>query len=159
MAPVIWRASTRICMPYPREWSLLKHLVLAAMLAMAAASAPVLAVPPPPPLAERRLDPVPNGPELTIRDTVRPYQPVPLTLSAQAGDQWLLRMDQTGPVLVLQVETPSGLPWLSGAVPGPDGLELRLTESGIYRLLVLVSADAARAGRSARFELGLRLRR
>lgn len=146
-------------MRHPREWSLLKHLVSAAMLALPAASAPVLALPPPPPRADRWLEPVPNGPELRLRDTARPYQPVPMTLSAQAGDQLLVRLDESSHLLVLQVESPSGLPWLSGAVPGPDGLELRLAETGVYRLLVLVSADAARAGRAAGFELGLRLRR
>ena len=48
---------------------------------MTAAAAPVLALPPPP-RAQRLMDPVPNRPELTLRDTVRPCQPVPLTLSA-----------------------------------------------------------------------------
>jgi hypothetical protein len=48
---------------------------------------------------------------------------------------------------------------MNGARPGPDGLSLRLDQTGTHRLLVLMSADAARAGRAANFELGLRLRR
>jgi hypothetical protein len=48
---------------------------------------------------------------------------------------------------------------MSGARPGPDGLELRLAESGRQRLRALMSADAARSGRAANFELGLQLRR
>jgi hypothetical protein len=48
---------------------------------------------------------------------------------------------------------------MSGARPGPDGLELRLAESGRQRLRVLMSANAARSGCAASFELGLQLRR
>jgi hypothetical protein len=51
------------------------------------------------------------------------------------------------------------LPWISGVQPGPDGNGLWFAEAGMYRLLVLMSADAARSGRAADFELGLRLRR
>ena len=62
-------------------------------------------------------------------------------------------------VLVLQLDTPSGLPWISGVVPGPDGIDLRLAATAVVRLHVLMSADAARTGLAASFELGLRLRR
>jgi hypothetical protein len=44
-------------------------------------------------------------------------------------------------------------------VTGPDGIEIRFSQAGVHRVLVLMSADAARAGRAANFELGLRLRR
>ena len=131
-------------------------LVMAATLA---ASAPAAAVPPPPARTEVPLELVPNGPELVFGDTVRAYQAVPLTLVAQAGDRLLLRLSDGERVLVLHVEAPSGLPWLSGAQPGPDGLVLSLTETGVYRLLVVMSADAARAGRAASFDLRQRLRR
>mgnify|MGYP005605770129 FL=1 len=93
-----------------------------------------------------------------LRDTVRAYQPVPVAFQAQAGDRLLLRLIDSQGVLVLGLEGPSGRIWMTGARPGPDGLELFLFETGLYRLQVLMSADAARAGRAANFELGLRRR-
>jgi hypothetical protein len=100
-----------------------------------------------------------DGPEQVVRDTVRAYQPVPVTFLARAGDRLLLRLVEADGVLALTIESPSGLVGLQGARPGPDGLWLRLDETGGHRLLVLMSADAARAGRAASFELGLRLLR
>jgi len=94
-----------------------------------------------------------------VHDTVRAYQSVPVTFHARAGDRLLLRLVDGEQVLVLGMEAPSGWVWFSGARPGPDGLELRLGETGLQRLRVLMSADAARTGRTANFELGLRLRR
>lgn len=129
-------------------------LVLAAALV-----APAAALPPPPPRTDLALDLSADGPEQVVEDTVRAYQAVPIRFAAQAGDRLLLQLAESGQTLVLQVETPSGLPWLSGARPGPDGLVLSLAETGAYRLLVLMSADAARAGRAASFRLRLRLRR
>ena len=126
-----------------------------------AALAPAAAVPPPTARTETRLELAPNAPELAFSDTVRAFQPVPTSFVARAGDQLLLRLSELDGerVLVLQLEAPSGLPWLSGVQPGPDGLMLSLTQTGAYRLLVLMSADAARAGRAVSFELRLRLRR
>lgn len=124
-----------------------------------ASSLPAGAMPPPPPRAEQLLDLVPNGQELRRLDTVRAYQPALMRVSVQAGDRLLLRLKEADRVLVLQVDTQSGLPWISGAVPGPDGIDIRFAESGVHRLVVLMSANAARAGRAASFELGVRLRR
>jgi len=121
--------------------------------------APAWAVPPPPPRAERLLELVPNGQEQWVLDTVRAYQPVPVSFSAQAGDRLLLRLKDAERVLVLQVDAPSGLPWISGVVPGPDGIDIWFAQTGVFRILVLMSADAARVGRAASFELGLRLLR
>lgn len=121
--------------------------------------APAGAVPPPPPRPDLRLDLVRDGPEQVVRDTVRAYQPVPVAVAAQAGERLLLRLTDRDRLLVLQIDAPSGLPWITGAQPGPDGIELRFGEAGVHRLLVLMSGDAARAGRAASFELGLRLRR
>jgi len=101
----------------------------------------------------------PNGPEQVVLDTVRAYQPVPLSIAAMAGDRLLLRLKDAERVLVLQLDAPSGLPWFSGVQPGPDGIDIGFAQTGMYRLLVLMSADAARTGRAASFELGLRLRR
>ncbi len=100
-----------------------------------------------------------DGAEQVVRDTVRAYQPVPVAFSARAGDRLLLRLVDADGVLALAIESPSGLVGLQGVRPGPDGLLLRLDETGAHRLLVLMSADAARAGRAASFELGLRLLR
>jgi len=122
-------------------------------------SAPALAVPPPPPRADLALMLTPNGSEQVVRETVRAYQPVPVSFAARAGDRLLVRFEDDDRVLVLQVEAPSGLPWFSGVMPGPDGIDLWFEQAGVYRLLVIMSADAARSGRSANFELGLRLRR
>jgi len=120
---------------------------------------PALAVPPPPPRADLALMLTPNGSEQVVRENVRAYQPVPVSFAAQAGDRLLIRFEDDDRVLVLQVEAPSGLPWFSGVMPGPDGIDLWFQQAGVYRLLVIMSADAARSGRSAKFELGLRLRR
>ncbi len=123
------------------------------------AMATVWAMPPPTVRPDVVVELTPDGPEQVVRDTVRAYQPVPVTFSAQAGDRLLLRLVDGEGVLVLGTEAPSGLPGMNGARPGPDGLLLRLDQTGTHRLLVLMSADAARAGRAANFELGLRLRR
>lgn len=130
--------------------------VLALLLTLAH---PAGAVPPPVPRDARTVDAAPNGPELLLQDTVRPYQPVELLLPARTGDRLLLRLDDASRVLVLQLEAPGGQPVLDGAVPGPDGLVWQLAHDGLHRLRVAVSGDAARSGRSASFTLGLRLRR
>jgi len=134
------------------------HWLLAAACVLCAAGS-ARALPPPPPRAELSIDLVPNGEELRVIDTVRSYQPVPLSFAAMAGDRLLLRLKDAERVLVLQLAAPSGLPWISGVQPGPDGIDIWFAQAGVYRLLVLMSADAARSGRAANFELGLRLRR
>ena len=132
-------------------------LLVAATALGAVASAS--AVPPPTARPDVVVELTPGGPEQVVRDTVRAYQPVPVTFRAQAGDRLLLRLVDGEGVLVLGTEAPSGLIGMHGARPGPDGLLLRLDETGAHRLLVLMSADAARTGRAASFELGLRLLR
>jgi hypothetical protein len=99
-----------------------------------------------------------GGPERVVRDEVRAYQYVPLTLHADAGDELLLWLSDRDGLLVLDVQAPSGLRWLTGARPGPDGMVMRLIEAGDYRLAVVMSGDAARTGKAAAFELRLRLR-
>ncbi len=84
--------------------------------------APAGAVPPPPPRPDLRLDLVRDGPEQVVRDTVRAYQPVPVAVAAQAGERLLLRLTDRDRLLVLQIDAPSGLPWITGAQPGPDGV-------------------------------------
>ena len=115
----------------------------------------------PPPVAReaQALSPAPNGPEVVLQDTVRPYQPVTWLLTARAGDRLLLRLADAGQVLTLRLEAPGGQPVLDGAVPGPDGLVWWLASSGTHRLVIGVAADAARRGQTARFEIGLRLQR
>jgi len=120
---------------------------------------PASAVPPPPPRAELSIELGPNGSEQVLRDTVRAYQPLAMSFAAMAGDRLLLRLKDAERVLVLQLDAPSELPWISGVQPGPDGIDIWFAQTGVYRLLVLMSADAARSGRAASFELGLRLRR
>ena len=122
-------------------------------------ASPASAVPPPTVRPDVVVELLPAAPEQLVRDTVRAYQPAPVAFSAQAGDRLLLRLVDLEGVLVLGSEAPSGLIVLNGARPGPDGLLLRLAETGRHRVLVLMSADAARAGRAASFELGLRLLR
>lgn len=144
----------------PATWRPSRPGAPAALLALLLALAhPAGAVPPPVPRDARAVDAAPNGPELVLQDTVRPYQPVELLLPARTGDRLLLRLDDTSRVLVLQLEAPGGQPVLDGAVPGPDGLVWQLAHDGLHRLRVAVSGDAARSGRSASFTLGLRLRR
>ena len=132
--------------------------LLVATLALATAI-PATALPPPPPRTELSVELAPNGPEQMVRDTLRAYQPLPMSFAAVAGDRLLLRLKDAERVLVLQLDAPSGLPWISGVQPGPDGIDIWFQQTGVYRLLVLMSADAARTGRTANFELGLRLRR
>ena len=132
---------------------------LLAVACACGAVAPAGAVPPPPERAELSVDLLPNGPEQVLRDTVRAYQPVPVSFAVRAGDRLLLRLEDAERVLVLQLDAPSGLPWISGVVPGPDGIDMGFAQAGVHRLLVLMSADAARTGRAASFELGLRLLR
>ena len=137
-----------------------RHVATAAALALLLGLAdPAGAVPPPVPRDAQTVDAAPNGPELVLQDTVRPYQPVELLLQARTGDRLLLRLDNPSRVLVLQLEAPGGQAVLDGAVPGPDGLVWQLAHEGLHRVRVAVSGDAARSGRSASFTLGLRLRR
>jgi len=57
-----------------------------------ASSAPARAVPPPPPRAELLLELVRNGQEPWLLDTVRAYQPVPVSFAAWACDRLRLRL-------------------------------------------------------------------
>jgi hypothetical protein len=139
-----------------RRAASLSLLVAAAALGPAPRAS---AVPPPTVRPDVAVELQPGGPEQVVRDTVRAYQPVPIAVAAQAGDRLLLRLVDVEQVLVLGTEASSGLIGMNGARPGPDGLLLRLAETGTHRVLVLMSADAARAGRAASFELGLRLLR
>ena len=122
-------------------------------------AAPASAIPPPPPRPQVVLDLRPDGSERIVEDEVRAYQYVPLSFHARAGDELLLSMATGEHPLVLDLEAPSGLRWIVGASPGPDGMRLRMMETGVHRLYVVMSSDAARAGRTAGFRLGLRLRR
>jgi hypothetical protein len=142
----------------PRVGGVLHRGLLVATLALATA-VPAAAVPPPPPRPEAFVELTPNGPEQVVHDTVRAYQPVPMSFAAMASDRLPLRLKDSERVLVLQLDTPSGLPWISGVQSGPDGIDLWFAQTGVHRLLVLMSANTARTGRVAIFELGLRLRR
>ena len=117
------------------------------------------AVPPPPPLPVEKVELPPDGSERVVNNEVRAYRQVPLAFEASAGDELILWLKDTETQLVLDVEAPSGLRWIQGAKPGADGLRLRLPETGTYRLSVVMSSDAARTGRKARFQLRLMLRR
>ena len=79
-----------------------------------------------------------------------------MSFRANAADELLVWLADSERLLVLDVEAPSDLRWVSGAVPGPDGLRLRLLETGVYRLYVVMSGDAARVGKAARFQLRLK---
>ena len=133
-----------------------RQLVAAAVLGVLSAA---WAVPPLTVRPDVAVELTPNRPEHVVRDTVRAYQPVSVSFAAQAGDRLRLRLKDADRVIVLQLDVPAGLPWNSGVVPGPDGIDLQFADAAVYRLLVLMSADAARTGRAAGFELGLRLRR
>lgn len=152
--PVLWLPSAPAAAPARPAGPGAVAALLALVLAM-----PVAAVPPPPPLAERELVLTAGGPEQPLRDTVRAYQGLPVVFEARAGDVLQVRLADASGLLVLQLDPPDGLPWFSGAKPGPDGLRLTLGASGRYRLVVLMSGDAARSGRALPFELGLRLLR
>jgi hypothetical protein len=127
-----------------------RQLVAAAVLGVLSAA---WAVPPRTVRPDVAVELTPNRPEYVVRDTVRAYQPVSVSFAAQAGDRLRLRLKDA------ELDVPAGLPWNSGVVPGPDGIDLRFADAAVYRLLVLMSAGAARTGRAAGFELGLRLRR
>jgi len=121
--------------------------------------APAHAVAPPVPREAIELDFRTGGDERVIKEVVRPYQPLELTWRADAGAVLLLWLTDADRSLVLHVVTPSGLRWIEGAQAGPDGLRLSLVESGVHRIYVAVSADAARAGKAKAFQLRMRLRR
>jgi hypothetical protein len=120
---------------------------------------PVHAVPPPPPLPETVIDLRAGGPERVVNDEVRAYQAVPISFEATAADELLLWLTDAEGLLVIDLEGPSGPRWLAGARPGPDGLRIRLTETGVHRVHVVMTGDASRRGRAARFLLRLKLLR
>jgi hypothetical protein len=117
------------------------------------------AIPPPPARPEQVLDLHADGGTRVIEGEVRAYQAVPLSFHANAADELLVSLADSERLLVLDVEAPSGLRWVSGAIPGPDGLRLRLVETGAHRLYVVMIGDAARGGKAARFRLRLKLLR
>ena len=121
--------------------------------------APTLATAIPPPVArpELALYLHADGGIRVIDDEVRAYQAVPLSFHADAADELLVWLVDSERLLALDVEAPSERRWVSGAVPGPDGLRLRLMETGVYRLYVVMTGDAARVGKAARFQLRLKL--
>ncbi len=115
------------------------------------------AIPPPPARPELVLDLHAGGDARGIEDEVRAYQAVPVSFRANAADELLVWLVDSERLLVLDVEAPSDLRWVSGAMPGPDGLRLRLMETGVYRVFVVMTGDAARLGKAARFQLRLKL--
>jgi hypothetical protein len=121
--------------------------------------APAGAVPPPEPYAEERIDLSPHGSAHVVYNEVRAYRQVPLAFEASTGDELMLSLTDSGCLLVLDLEAPSGQRWIQGAKPGTDGLRLRLPETGAYRLYVVMSSDPARTGKTADFQLTLRLGR
>jgi hypothetical protein len=121
-------------------------------------AAPSGAVPPPPPHPLVKVELHPDGSERVVNNEVRAYRQVPLAFEASTGDELLLWLTDSGGLLVLDLEAPSGQRWIQGARPGTDGLRLLLAETGVYRLYVVMSGDAARTGRKAAFQLRLRLR-
>ncbi len=139
-------------------WQLLALTRVVAAAALGAMTA-AWAVPPPTVRPDVSIELTPNGPEHRVQDTVRAYQPVSVRFDARAGDRLLLSLKDAERVLVLQLVAPSGLLWIDGMVPGPDGIEIWCAQTGVVHLLVRMSADAARSGSAASFELGLRLRR
>ena len=116
------------------------------------------AVPPPPSRPDIVLDVRHSAVPRVVADAVRPYQPVPVAFQADAGHELLVWLSAPAQQVSLAFETPSGLQWMQGVVPGPDGLRLRLPESGLTRVFVSLGAEAAREGRTAPFELRLQLR-
>ena len=130
-----------------------------ALVVALATIAPAHAVAPPVPRDAIEVDFRTGGDERIIEEVVRPYQPLELTWRADAGAVLLLWLTDADRSLVLHVVTPSGMRWIEGAQSGPDGLRLNLAESGVHRIYVSVSADAARAGKAAAFRLRMRLQR
>ena len=121
-------------------------------------ASPSGAVPPPPPLLVEKVELPPDGSERVVNNEVRAYRQVPLAFDASAGDEMRLWLTESGGLLVLDLEASSGQRWIQGAKAGADGLRLLLAETGVYRLYVAMSGDAARTGRKAAFQLRLRLR-
>jgi len=130
-----------------------------ALVVALAPIAPAQAVAPPVPRDAIEVDLRTGADERVITDVVRPYQPLELKLRADAGAVLLLWLTDADRSLVLHVVAPSGIRWIEGAQAGPDGLRLNLAESGVHRLLVAVSADAARAGKAAALRLRMKLLR
>jgi hypothetical protein len=130
-----------------------------AALASLCGAAPSAAVPPPEPHPLVTIDLNPDGSAHLVENEVRAYRQVPLAFEASTGDELLLWLTDSGGLLVLDLEAPSGQRWIQGARPGTDGLRLLLAETGVYRLYVAMSGDAARTGRKATFQLRLMLRR
>ncbi|MGB2816392.1 MAG: hypothetical protein WBA53_03845 [Burkholderiaceae bacterium] len=130
-----------------------------ALVVALATVAPAHAAAPPVPRDAIEVDFGKRGDERIIEEVVRAYQPLELTLRADAGAVLLLSLTDADRSLVLHVVTPSGARWIEGAQSGPDGLRLNLAESGVHRIYVAVSADAARAGKAAAFQLRIGLQR
>ena len=141
------------CSP-SRRWL---ALLLAASVGLSAV-VPASAIPPPPERQALRLHLPADGREILVEDEVRAYQFFPLDFAARAGDQLLLWLSDAESLLVVDLQGPSGTRLVQGARSGPDGLWLFLPETGAYRLNVVMSGDAARIGKAARFRLTLRLR-
>jgi hypothetical protein len=132
---------------------------IVALVVALAPIAPAQAVAPPVPRDAIEVDFRTGADERVITDVVGPYQPLELKWRADAGAVLLLWLTDVDRSLVLHVVAPSGIRWIEGAQSGPDGLRLQLTESGVHRVHVAVSADAARAGKAAAFQLRIALQR
>ena len=120
---------------------------------------PVHAIPPPPQRPVTEIDLRAGGPERVVNDEVRAYQAVPISFEATAANELLIWLIEAEGLLVIDLQGPSGPQWLGGARPGPDGLRIRLMESGVHHVYVTMTGDAARQGRAARFLLRLKLLR
>jgi hypothetical protein len=115
------------------------------------------AVPPPP---ERNPTVVVASREegARVHGEVRAYDAATYLVEVVRGAWLELGLEDVSGMLTLDVSSPSGMPLLEGARPGPDGMRLRVSEQGAWSIRVAMSADAARSGQRAAFALFLRTR-
>jgi hypothetical protein len=136
-----------------------RGVVAALLLALLLCAAGAAQCVPPPPQRDARVVDLRGDAEASLEGEVRAYDGESIAFDARAGETLVARLVDTAGVLSLSLESPSGAPLINGARPAADGLRVVLAESGTWRVRVRMDAEAARRGRSARFELALRLLR
>lgn len=116
---------------------------------------PADAIPPPPDRPLQTIVFPGNGCSILVEGSVLAYDQPVFAFSGRSADLLRLMLVNPDPALEFNLETASGLVVAAGIGFGSGDAQLRLPESGVYHLRVLIDGNAARHGRKANFQLRL----
>jgi hypothetical protein len=100
-----------------------------------------------------------NGCPVDVEDVVNAYDQPVFAIAGVTGEELRLRIGKLLPELEFNLETEAGQPVATGVGFGSGDARLRLPETAIYELRVLMNGDAARQGKYIAFRLRISMAR